>query len=89
MKVLWLTSEYKLLKQRDKTDSYNGGGWVSSLQRLVEDEASIELGIAYLTNNAEKTERRTLQCCISIKLPVTTDTSWRYFYLNLAISIFF
>lgn len=57
MKALWLTSGYKLLKQIDKTDSYNGGGWVSSLQRLVENDNNIELGIAYITNNDERIEK--------------------------------
>jgi glycosyltransferase involved in cell wall biosynthesis len=57
MKALWLTSGYKLLKQNGRTDTYNGGGWVSSLQRLLEADGNIELGIAYITNNEEKIER--------------------------------
>lgn len=46
MKVLWLSNTPGLLAD---TDSYGGGGWISSLQRLVATYDKIELALAFLT----------------------------------------
>lgn len=46
MKVLWLSNTPGLLTE---TDSYGGGGWISSLQRLVATYDKVELALAFLT----------------------------------------
>ena len=49
MRVLWLSSTKGLFSSSD-THFYNGCGWVSSLQKLVEQSEEIELGMAFITS---------------------------------------
>ena len=49
MKVLWLSAAKGLFQSPD-SHFYNGCGWVSSLQKLVEDNEEIELGMAFITS---------------------------------------
>lgn len=45
MRILWLSASSGLLNSRDG-NRYNGGGWISSLQRIVEQENAM-LALAY------------------------------------------
>lgn len=45
MKVLFLTGQQVNLETLISSDSYHGGGWISALQGLLEDNADIQLGI--------------------------------------------
>lgn len=46
MRILWFTNMPSLYKRSDK--GYNGGGWISSLEEQMIEEADIELGISFL-----------------------------------------
>lgn len=57
MKVLWLSSA-KGLFCSSESHFYNGCGWVSSLQKIVEESDEIELGVGFLSSGkAEKQQR--------------------------------
>ena len=45
IKVLWFTATPSLYDQ--DTHSYNGGGWIESLERLIADRSDIDLAIAF------------------------------------------
>lgn len=51
MKVLWLSTSKSLYKSPSSNDTYNGVGWVASLQREVMKCPNIQLGIAFLTES--------------------------------------
>lgn len=54
MKVLWLSITSDLFRNNGKTSGYNGSGWVSSLQKLLqENSADIELGLVYPSSRKE------------------------------------
>lgn len=55
MRVLWLSTTKGLFNSSD-SHFYNGCGWVSSLQKLVENSDEIDLGVGFLT-----TERHEIQ----------------------------
>ena len=55
MRVLWLSTT-KGLFNSSESHSYNGCGWMSSLQKLVENSDEIDLGVGFLT-----TERHEIQ----------------------------
>ena len=46
MKVLWFTNTPSLYQSKEK-HSYHGGGWISSLQKLISKEDKIELAISF------------------------------------------
>lgn len=48
MRVLWLSMNPGLYGIKGGNDSYNGGGWIASLQRLLANE-NIELGLVFLS----------------------------------------
>lgn len=75
MRVLWLTANYKLVKTSDAKDGYNGGGWVSSLQQLVENDSRIDLGVAYLTT--ERTNPKTYNGTIYYPIHVSHITFYK------------
>lgn len=52
MRILWISMNPGLYGVHGGNDSYNGGGWISSLQRLIEGCADWELGIAFLSPQA-------------------------------------
>lgn len=55
MKVLWLSSTPEMLKKNNGAGGYCGGGWIASLQKLLqENSADIELGIVYPSSHKEK-----------------------------------
>lgn len=51
MRVLWFTNTSSLYEQGNH--GYNGGGWISSLEELVQKEEGIELAVSFfhLTDN--------------------------------------
>lgn len=51
MRVLWLSMNPGLYGAKGGNDSYNGGGWISSLQRIVQDDATLEIGLAFITES--------------------------------------
>lgn len=55
MKVLWLSAGSGRYKSGD--NCYNGGGWIASLQEVVEQEKSIELALAFLTHDKADEEK--------------------------------
>lgn len=54
MKVLWLSTTPGLYDC--KVSGYNGIGWISSVQSLIQQEDSVELALAFLTSRIEDTE---------------------------------
>lgn len=71
MKVLWLSPNEGLLKHKSSNKNYFGG-WVESLQSLVESNKEIDLAICYLSEKETKTEVYNNTNYYSIK---KTDTS--------------
>lgn len=57
MRVLWLSMNPGLYGVKGGNDSYNGGGWISSLQKLIENETAITLGLAFLTSKPLNNEQ--------------------------------
>jgi glycosyltransferase involved in cell wall biosynthesis len=56
MKVLWFSPTPSLYE--NKTWGHNGGGWITSLETLIRDQAGIQLGIAFEhKDNVFRTER--------------------------------
>ena len=54
MRVLWLSSNPSLYKRNNAPNGYNGEGWISSLQSVVEKTyPEINLGIAFLLPKKE------------------------------------
>jgi hypothetical protein len=51
MRVLWFTNTSSLF--REQQSGYNGGGWISSLERLVQNNTDIELGIGFFDESNE------------------------------------
>lgn len=49
MRILWFTNTSSLYTEGEH--SYNGGGWIESLERELRKEKDIELGIAFLTKH--------------------------------------
>lgn len=59
MKVLWLSATQSLFKKNEGSSGYNGGGWISSLQKAIEDiRPDIELGIAFTFPSREGKTRK-------------------------------
>jgi len=50
MKVLWFTNTPSLYQNEEK-HSYHGGGWISSLQKLISKEDKIKLAISFFHEN--------------------------------------
>lgn len=50
MKVLWLSAT-KGLFSSSNSPCYNGGGWISSLQKLVDSHEDIHLGFVFLSSD--------------------------------------
>lgn len=57
MRILWLSMNPGLYGIKGGNDSYNGGGWISSLQKLIENETDITLGLAFLTSKPLSNEQ--------------------------------
>lgn len=51
MKILWFSVTPSLFNP--KSNNYNGGGWIASLEQIVRKEPSINLGIAFHFPNLE------------------------------------
>ena len=51
MRVLWFSVTPSLFNPH--TNTHNGGGWISSLEKILHGEKSIELGVAFKFLNAE------------------------------------
>lgn len=54
MRVLWLSTTSGLYK-REKS-GYNGIGWISSVQSLMQEDGDLELALAFLTSDIEDKE---------------------------------
>ena len=68
MRILWISSTFNPRLQQTDSD-YNGGGWISSLQRLLVCQEDIQLAIAY--------------CSETRQLPVTVhDTTYYAVYVR-------
>lgn len=51
MRILWLSQNQGLYGSLDNTKgTYNGGGWISSLQRLFVGEYNVEIALAFCTS---------------------------------------
>lgn len=48
MRVLWLSVTSGLFQSKSST-SYNGGGWIASLQQVIQKQKDIQLGLAFLS----------------------------------------
>ena len=57
MRVLWL-SPNSTFYHRKSNNSYYGGGWIDSLQRVVEGLPDFELGVAFLSKEGEGKDRQ-------------------------------
>lgn len=51
MRILWFSPTPSLY--RSHSNSHNGGGWVASLETIVRDSSSIDLGIAFMLNEPQ------------------------------------
>ena len=67
MKILFLSPTKGLLNSKDNI--YNGGGWISSIQKYLENDENIELALAYKDFNFEEKIKfgRTIYYPIKIK----------------------
>lgn len=74
MKVLWLSPNEGLLKHKYSSTNYFGG-WVESLQNLVESNEDIELAICYLSEKSSKREIYNKSHYYSIKQKNTSNWS--------------
>lgn len=54
MRVLWLSTTPGLYKQVNS--GYNGIGWISSVQSLIQEKHGVELALAFLTSNRDDKE---------------------------------
>ena len=50
MKVLWLSKTPGLYPINRKIVGYNGGGWISSLQKLLLLDSDIDLGVVFISS---------------------------------------
>lgn len=51
MRVLWFTNSS--VDYQEEINGYNGGGWMTSLKKVLEKNADIELGISFLLEDSE------------------------------------
>lgn len=80
MRVLWLSSTSGLYGRGNH--SYNGGGWVASLQRLLED-APINLGLAFITHTSKEQKEEGHTKYYPIYVPDLSGLrKLRYYYGN-------
>lgn len=54
MRILWLSANSGLYNNH--STGYNGGGWVASLQQLMQNSPDIELSLAFITSNPNDKE---------------------------------
>lgn len=53
MRILWLSTTKGLFRSNNDGTSYNGGGWIASLQKIFIGDESDEFGFAFITTNAD------------------------------------
>lgn len=59
MRILWLSMNSGLFQNINKPNAgYNGGGWISSLQKLVVSNPNNNLALAYITNEQLKKDQQ-------------------------------
>lgn len=51
MRVLWFSVTPSLF--HPKSNNHNGGGWIASLEQIMRDVSSLELGVAFLFSDAD------------------------------------
>lgn len=58
MRILWLSVNGGLYRKENGYKGYFGGGWISSLQKLLMQSEGNSLALAYITNKPLKKERQ-------------------------------
>lgn len=58
MRILWLSVNEGLYKTENDNKGYHGGGWISSLQRLIIQSKENLLALAYITHKPLKIENQ-------------------------------
>ena len=78
MKVLWLSINSGLYS--NKGNSYNGGGWIASLQSLIQQSHDIDLALAFVTSDKKD---------IPLQIYITSHKMHypSYFFIMVAINI--
>lgn len=66
MRILWLSKTPGLYPQNGINIGYNGGGWISSLQKLVLNNSEIELGFVFISPQKQECKR----CCKCTYFPI-------------------
>lgn len=56
MRILWLSMNSGLYHINKPDSNYNGGGWISSLQKLIENNSENTLALAFITHIPLKKE---------------------------------
>lgn len=56
MRVLWFTNTSSCYQEKIGS-SYNGGGWISSLEKEVKKNNNIKLGICFYSRNEKQTRK--------------------------------
>lgn len=64
MRVLWFTNTPSLYTEKT---GYNGGGWISSLQRELGARSDVKLGVCFFMNGGgeDRNRRDSLLSCFS------------------------
>lgn len=57
MRVLWLSVTSGLFQDKS-SPNYNGGGWIASLQRIIQEQENIQLGLAFLSSTYSHKEKQ-------------------------------
>lgn len=58
MRILWLSVTSGLYQHPNLKSSYNGGGWISSLQKELITQKGITLALAFITHNPLQEEKQ-------------------------------
>lgn len=83
MRILWLSVNSGLYNNSQSTNSsYNGGGWISSLQRLIQTTDNI-LALAYITHTQQKREEQNKTIYYPIyEAPIKGFQKLKHYYGN-------
>lgn len=100
MKILWFTNTPSCYKLQEK--GYNGGGWISSLERCVCKKEEVELAVSFFLDNepfkieqnnvvyypisAPKQKISVLKQIIGVEIELRERSSWNK-YINAFLSV--
>ena len=80
MRVLWFTNSS--VDYQEKISGYNGGGWMTSLKKVLDKEKNIQLGISFMDEDLvfKKQVNKTTYYPVSIHSSIATkiETKIRY-----------